>query len=189
VIVPTYLADLEIVWGVPGEDLMDLRNRDSRAGEPTMMRLAESLAMTRGHRPPFFGKVALIDVGGMSGRASCEQAALVFALRRLAEATARDQRLADARDQLEERLCQPTAPARPRAQHSVVHDELGLEHVIVDRDGRPVRSASRICRTSTSRGSTCSYVSAMPKASISGRRWTAPTRTASRSANSPSACR
>ena len=112
-----YPADLEIVEDVPGEDLMDLRNRDSRAAEPTMMRLAESLAMMRGHRAPSFGKVALIDAGGMSRRASCEQAALAFALRCLAEATVRDHRIADARDRLEERLWQLTAAVRPRAEY------------------------------------------------------------------------
>lgn len=117
---------------------MDLRNRDPRAAEPTMMRLTESLAMMRAHRAPSFGKVALIDAGGTSCSASCEQAALAFALRCLAEATARDPRIADARDQLEERLRQLTAAVRPRAEYSVVHGELGLDHVMVDRDGHPV---------------------------------------------------
>ncbi|MGY3061840.1 hypothetical protein ACVWZD_006138 [Streptomyces sp. TE3672] len=133
-----YPADLAIVEDVPGEDLMGLRNRDPRAAEPTMMRLAESLAMMRAHRAPSFGKVALIDAGGTSRSASCEQAALAFALRCLAEATARDHRIADARDQLEERLRQLTAAVRPRAEYSVVHGELGLDHVMVDRDGHPV---------------------------------------------------
>lgn len=133
-----YPADLAIVEDVPGENLMDLRNRDPRAAEPTIMRLTESLAMMRGHRAPSFGKVALIDAGGTSRSASCEQAALDFALRCLAEATARDHRIADARDQLEERLRQLTAAVRPRAEYSVVHGELGLDHVMVDRHGRPV---------------------------------------------------
>ncbi|MFC9502029.1 phosphotransferase family protein [Streptomyces sp. NPDC057002] len=133
-----YPADLAIVEDVPGEDLMDLRNRDPRAAAPTMKRLSESLAMMRGHRAPAFGKVALIDAGGTSRSVSCEQAALAFALRCLAEAAARDRWIADARDQLEERLRQLTAAVRPRAEYSVVHGELGLDHVMVDRDGRPV---------------------------------------------------
>jgi hypothetical protein len=133
-----YPVDLAIVEDVPGENLMDLRNRDPRAAAPTMLRLAESLAMMRGHRAPSFGKVTLIDAGGTSRSPSCEQAALDFALRCLAEATARDRRIADARDQLEERLRQLTAAVRPRAEYSVVHGELGLDHVMVDRDGHPV---------------------------------------------------
>lgn len=133
-----YPAELAIVEDVPGEDLMGLRNRDPRAAEPTMTRLAETLATMRGHRAQSFGKVALIDAGGTSRAASCEQAALAFALRCLAEATARDHRIADARDQLEERLRQLTAAVRPRAEYSVVHGELGLDHVRVDWDGHPV---------------------------------------------------
>ncbi|MFF3617072.1 phosphotransferase family protein [Streptomyces sp. NPDC002580] len=133
-----YPADLAIVEDVPGENLMDLRARDPRAAEPTMTRLVESLATMRGHRAPSFGKVALIDGGGTSRSASCEQAALVFGLRCLGEAAARDHRIADARAQLEVRLRQLTAAVRPRAEHSVVHGELGLDHVLVDRDGRPV---------------------------------------------------
>ncbi|MFF4083447.1 phosphotransferase [Streptomyces sp. NPDC001777] len=131
-------ADLAIVEDVPGEKLMDLRNRDPRAAEPTMRRLAESLATMRAHRAPSFGKVALVDGGGTSRSASCEQAALVFALRCLAEAAARDHRIADARVRLEERLRRLTAAVRPRAEYSVVHGELGLDHVMVDRNGRPV---------------------------------------------------
>ncbi|MFJ1722300.1 phosphotransferase family protein [Streptomyces sp. NPDC088244] len=133
-----YPADLAIVEDMPGGALMDLRNRDPHAAAPTMTRLAESLAVMRGHRAPSFGKVALIDGGGTSRYASCEQAALAFALRCLAEATARDHRIADARDQLEERLRQLTAAVRPRAEYSVVHGELGLDHVMVDRNGHPV---------------------------------------------------
>lgn len=133
-----YPADLAIVEDLPGEDLMNLRNRDPRTAEPTMMRLTESLAMMRGHRAPSFGKVALIDAGGTSRSASCEQAALTFALRCLVEATARDHRIADASDQLEERLRQLTAAVRPRSEYSVVHGELGLDHVRVDKDGHPV---------------------------------------------------
>lgn len=133
-----YPADLAIVEDVPGANLMDLRNRDPHAAEPTMTRLAESLATMRAHRASSFGKVALIDAGGTSRSASCEQAALAFALRCLAEATARDHRIAHARDRLEERLRQLTAAVRPRAEYSVVHGELGMDHVMVDRSGHPV---------------------------------------------------
>ena len=64
--------------------------------------------------------------------------ALHFALRCLAEAAGSDQRVASARDRLEERLRELAAAVRPRAEYAVVHGELGLDHVLIDRDGNPV---------------------------------------------------
>jgi hypothetical protein len=63
---------------------------------------------------------------------------LDFSLRNIAEAASRDQRVASARDRLEERLRELAAAVRPRTEYSVVHGELGLDHVLVDRDGNPV---------------------------------------------------
>jgi aminoglycoside phosphotransferase (APT) family kinase protein len=116
-----YPADLAIVEDFPGEDLMDLFNRDPRAAEPTMARLADALAAMRRYRAPSLGKVAQIDKGGRSRAAS-----------------SRDRRIADAHGRLEERLRELAAAVRPRAEYSVVHGELGLDHVLVDRDGNPV---------------------------------------------------
>ncbi|MFF6916367.1 phosphotransferase [Streptomyces sp. NPDC012466] len=131
-------ADLALVEDFPGEDLMDLLDRDPRAAKPTMAHLADALAAMRRHRAPSFGKVALIDGGGESRAVSCEEAAFDFAMVCLAQAASRDRRIADARDRLEERLRELTASVRPRAEYSVVHGELGLDHVLVDRDGNPV---------------------------------------------------
>lgn len=135
----TFVAgDLAIVEDFPGEDLMDRLARDPVAAEPTMARLAEDLAAMRAYRAPRFGKVALVDGGGNAHGASCEAAALAFGLACLAEAAGRDRRIADARDRLAERLHELAAAVRPRAEYSVVHGELGLDHVLVDRAGRPV---------------------------------------------------
>ncbi|WP_406291529.1 phosphotransferase family protein [Embleya sp. NBC_00896] len=133
-----YPADLAIVEDFPGENLMALLDRDPRAAEPTMARLAEALEAMRGHRAPAHGKVALVDEGGRSRGTSCEADVLDFALRCLAEAASRDQRIAGARDRLEERLRVLAAAVQPRAEYSVIHGELGLEHVLVDGDGNPV---------------------------------------------------
>ncbi|MGH3392777.1 MAG: phosphotransferase family protein [Actinomadura sp.] len=132
-----YPADLAIVEDFPGENLMELLGRDPRAAEPTMARLAEALEAMRRHRSSAYGKVALIDGGGTSRGTSCEGEALAFALRNLAEAASRDHRIAVARDRLQERL-RELAAVRPRAEYSVVHGELGLDHVLVDGDGSPV---------------------------------------------------
>ncbi|WP_404818993.1 phosphotransferase family protein [Streptomyces phaeolivaceus] len=131
-------ADLAIVEDFPGENLLELVDRDPRAAEPTVARLAEALEAMRAHRAPGFGKVAVVDAGGSAAAPSCEQAALAFALRCLAEAAARDRRIADARDRLDERLRELAAAVHPRAEYSVVHGELGFDHVLVDRHGHPV---------------------------------------------------
>jgi hypothetical protein len=133
-----YPADLAVVEDFPGEDLMRFLARDPRAAAPTIAQLAETLDAMRLYRAPAYGKVAVIDAGGSSHATSCEEAALDFGLRCLADAAARDSQVASARDHLEERLRTLAAAVRPRAEYSVVHGELGLDHVMVDRDGRPV---------------------------------------------------
>lgn len=131
-------ADLAVVEDFPRGTLTDLSARDRGAAEPTMARLAEALAAMRRHRAPAYGRVALVDAGGASHGTSCEAAALDFALRCLAEAAARDHRIAGAQDRLADRLRTLAAAVRPRAEYAVVHGELGPDHVMVDADGRPV---------------------------------------------------
>ncbi|MFF2383391.1 phosphotransferase family protein [Streptomyces sp. NPDC058108] len=132
-----YPADLAIVEDLRGENLEELLARDPRAAAPVMARLAESLEAMRSHRAPAYGKVAVVDGGGSSRGTSCEGVVLDRALRDLAEAASRDPRVAGARDRLEERLLDLAAAVRPRAEHSVVHGELGPDHVLVDQNGRP----------------------------------------------------
>ncbi|MFE4975287.1 phosphotransferase family protein [Kitasatospora sp. NPDC056651] len=131
-------ADLVVVEDVPGENLEGLLARDPRAAAPVLARLGEALAAMRGHRAPGYGKVAVVDGGGASHGTSCEGVVLDRALRDLAEAAARDARIADARERLARRLLDLAAAVRPRAEHALVHGELGPDHVLVDAAGRPV---------------------------------------------------
>lgn len=133
-----YPADLAIVEDCPGENLMDLLARDPRAAAPAMRRLAEALDEMRRYRAPAYGKVAHIDAGGTPRGTSCESVALEFGLRCLSDAAARDARIAAARGPLEEKLHALAAQVRPRAEYSLVHGELGLDHVMIGRDARPV---------------------------------------------------
>ena len=133
-----YLADIAILEDFPGEDLLDFYERDPAAAEPTLARLREGLAAMRNYRGPSPGRVGHVDAGGLSHWPSCEEGALAFALRCLAEAAGRDRRISDARERLEDRLRELAAAVRPRAEYSVVHGELGLDHVLVDSDGNPV---------------------------------------------------
>ncbi|RZB15449.1 aminoglycoside phosphotransferase family protein [Streptomyces sp. F001] len=133
-----YPADLAIVEDLPGENLEEVLARDPRAAAPVMARLGEALEAMRRHRASTYGKVAVVDAGGTSRGTSCEGVVLERALRDLAEAGARDPRIAGARDRLEERLLGLAAAVRPRTEYAVVHGELGPDHVLVGTDGHPV---------------------------------------------------
>ncbi|MEU2437294.1 phosphotransferase [Streptomyces rubradiris] len=131
-------AGLAVVEDVPGGKLEQLLARDPRAAAPVVDRLAEALEAMRRYRAPAYGKVAVVDQGGMSRGSSCEEVVLVRALRDLAEAASRDSRIAAVRDRLAERLLRLAGAVRPRAEYAVVHGELGPDHVLVDADGNPV---------------------------------------------------
>jgi len=133
-----YRADIAIVEDFPGEDLLALWQRDPAAAEPTLARLRESLETMRGCRGRAPGKVSFIDAGGTPRWPTSEAAVLALGLRCVAEAAERDRRIADHRERLNDRLQELAAAVRPRAEFSVVHGELGLDHVLVDREGRPV---------------------------------------------------
>ncbi len=133
-----YPADIAILEDFPGEDLLAFWQRDPAAAEPTLARLREGLAAMRDYRGPAPGKVSFVDAGGTPHWPTSEAAVLALGLRCVAEATERDRRIAANRERLTDRLRELAATVRPRAEHSVVHGELGLDHVLVDGDGNPV---------------------------------------------------
>ena len=131
-------ADIAIVEDFPGENLQTCWDRDPVAAEPTLARLRAGLAAMRDHRGRAPGKVSFIDAGGTPRWPTSEKAVLALGLRCVAEATERDGRIADHRERFQDRLHELAAVVRPRAENSVVHGELGFDHVLVDADGRPV---------------------------------------------------
>ncbi|MEU8461765.1 phosphotransferase [Streptomyces sp. NPDC029003] len=133
-----YPADVAVVEDVPGENLETLLRQDPRSMEATMARLAEALDAMQRQQGPHFGKVALIDKGGISEGSSCEQVVLKRALEDLSEAASRDPRITRSRDHLEDVVRGLAAAVRQRSQFGLVHGELGPDHVLVDRDGQPV---------------------------------------------------
>ncbi|MGH3395113.1 MAG: phosphotransferase family protein [Streptosporangiaceae bacterium] len=133
-----YPADIAILEDFPGEDLLALWERDPVAAKPTLARLREGLAAMRGYRGRAPGKVSFIDAGGTPHWPTSEEGVLALGLRCVAEATQRDRRIADNRERLKDRLRELRAAVGPRAEYSVVHGELGLDHVLVDADGSPV---------------------------------------------------
>ena len=133
-----YRADIAILEDFPGEDLLAFWERDPVAAEPTLARLREALAAMRACRGRAPGKVSFIDAGGTPRWPTSEEAVLALGLRCVTEATERDRRIADNRERLTGRLRELAAAVRPRTEYSVVHGELGLDHVLVDADGNPV---------------------------------------------------
>lgn len=109
-------ADLAIVEDLPGESLERLLERDPKAAAPAVARLAQMLAAMREHRAAGYGKVSVVDAGGVSLGTSCEGVVFDRALRDLEEAAGRDRRIADARDRLADRLLALRERVRPRAE-------------------------------------------------------------------------
>jgi hypothetical protein len=133
-----YPADIAVVEDVPGESLEGLLRRRPRDATETLERLARTLERMHKHRAPGFGKVALIEGGGAAPYRSCEQVVHERALGDLAEAAARDARIMDVRDRLEDTIHALAAAVRPRSEYGLIHGELGPDHVLVDRSGDPV---------------------------------------------------
>lgn len=133
-----YPADLALLEDFPGENLASLLARDPEAAKPSLERFREALAAMRAHRAPTYGKVLDVDAGGKPAGTSAVDAVMELSLRNLDEAAARDQRIAQARDRLEKRLRELEAAVTPRPDYSIVHGELGLEHVLLDRRAEPV---------------------------------------------------
>jgi hypothetical protein len=132
-----YPADIAVVEDVAGASLEALLESDPASAERPMSVLADWLAAMAAVRSEAFGKVALVDEGGR-WPGSCESAMLGRALAQLAEIAARDQRAAAARGRLEQTLHALAAVVEPRATSSLVHGELGPDHVLLDRRGEPV---------------------------------------------------
>lgn len=131
-------GDVAIVEDFPGDTLMGRLAADPAAAEPTVRQLAGDLATMRAARGPAYGKVSFVDGGGTPRESSAEGDALRYGRRMLAEAAARDPRIAVHAASIADRLSELCAAVRPRAEYSVVHGELGLDHVLVAPDGRPV---------------------------------------------------
>ncbi|MFJ8197543.1 phosphotransferase [Streptomyces sp. NPDC096152] len=131
-------AHAAVVEDVPGGSLEEALARDPDAARPTLERLAEALAALGDCTAAAHGKVALVDNGGFSYGGSCARLVTDRALAGIAETAVRDRRVAEARDALEETVRSLAAEVRPRSRHTLVHGELGPDHVLVDAGGAPV---------------------------------------------------
>jgi hypothetical protein len=130
-------ADAAVVEDMTGGSLEDALARDPREAPRLMDRMAELLATLHSHTGPRFGKVAVVDQGGSSHGVSCEQRITDGALRCLAEAARREPRAAAVRRELEDTIHALAAEVRPRDRQTLIHGELGPDHVLLTSDGQP----------------------------------------------------
>jgi len=131
-------GDVAVVEDVTGGTLEALIRSDLDGAANVMGKLGETLARMRGHKGQHFGKVALIDEGGVSAGATCEQVVMDRAIGDLANAASRDTRVARQRGQLEELAHELVGFVAPRAQYGLIHGELGPDHVLLDSQADPV---------------------------------------------------
>lgn len=129
-------ADVALVEDVPGESLEALLDRGAPEAEAVLARLDGMLRRMHQHTDARVGRVTDVARGG-AGR-PCERIVLDRALDHLDQAAARVERIADARDRLTDLVRDLAAGIRPRSEHSLIHGELGPDHVRVDRHGQPV---------------------------------------------------
>ncbi|MEU6506834.1 phosphotransferase [Streptomyces sp. NPDC046942] len=130
-------ARAAVVEDLTGGSLEEALRRDPDAAAPALDALAESLRALRGCRSAAHGKVAVTAAGGSAHGDSCARLVADRALADIAETAVRDPRVAAAQERLEDAVRSLTAEVRPRAEHVLVHGELGPDHVLLDADGRP----------------------------------------------------
>jgi len=133
-----YPAEVAVAEDVAGPTLEALIEQDSEAAGSALAQLAEMLGGMRRYRGPGFGQVAVVDGGTTAAAATCEQAHRERSLVAIADAVARVPRAARDRGLLEDKLFALYELVEPRSELSVVHGELGPDHVLIGPVGEPV---------------------------------------------------
>jgi Phosphotransferase enzyme family len=133
-----YPADVAVLEDVPGPTLEDVLGDDPRRAEAPLRRLADALRVVHADKSPNVGKVLHVDSGGLSHGGSCEQLVLERALDDLAEAATRDARIRQVVSKAQDVLQGRAASVLPRSDHSLIHGELGPDHVVLDSRDQPV---------------------------------------------------
>jgi len=90
------------------------------------------------HQGQRIGKIALVEIGAAQQGRSCEQVVLDRAVQHLMEAASRDDRVAQVRERLDAKLRELVSGIQPRDEYSLIHGELGPDHVLVNERGDPV---------------------------------------------------
>ncbi|MFG3293509.1 phosphotransferase family protein [Streptomyces sp. NPDC048179] len=131
---PAYAA---VVEDVRGGSLELLLRSDPGAARVPLARLAGTLGVLRECVSAGYGKAALVEEGSKPIGNSCEQVVADRAVHDIAEVADRDPRVRAVRGALAERVHQLYDRIEPRERASLVHGELGPDHVLVTEDGDP----------------------------------------------------
>ncbi|MEW2378903.1 phosphotransferase [Micromonospora sp. NPDC047812] len=136
-------GEVAVVEDVRGGTLQHLRERDPRRAEAVLARLGEAVRSMHARRRDRYGRPGLDGPGpsGLDGPTPgrpVERVVLDRALRDLAEAAARVERIAAVRQRLADALAERWAAVAPRSRYGLIHGELGPDHVLVDERNHPV---------------------------------------------------
>jgi aminoglycoside phosphotransferase (APT) family kinase protein len=131
-------ADLALVEDVRGGTLEALLACDRQAAQAALQELGAALRAMARQRSPHLGKVALTENGTAPQDRRPEQVVLDRAVRHLAVAAERAERLRPSKSRIEDLIRERAAAVRPREGYGLIHGELGPDHILVDGQGRPV---------------------------------------------------
>ncbi|MEV4470029.1 phosphotransferase [Nonomuraea sp. NPDC049504] len=128
-----YPGEVAVVEDVRGGTLEQRLGSDDGGLE----RLAEHLQRMAGHRSAGLGEVGPVKAGE-GRRTTCPEVVLGWALKDLGEAAGRVEAIGHKRAAFEELLRGMAGGVEPRTEHSLIHGELGPDHVLMDDGGEPV---------------------------------------------------
>ncbi|WP_431964834.1 phosphotransferase [Actinacidiphila sp. bgisy160] len=133
-----HATGIAVVEDIAGGTLEALFTTDPGRAEAVLKDLARTLDLMQRHIAPRFGRVDVLERGGVALGKSCEELVLDRALRDLAEAAGRDSRIMAARSRLDDRLKALRALVTPRTEYGLIHGELGPDHVLVGAEAGAV---------------------------------------------------
>lgn len=133
-------ADCAVVEDVSGRSLEEVLADDAVSAAPLLAELQGFLLRMAATRNSRYGKVAAVGRNDGTAAVPFHDVVLQRALRHLGAASVREPRLAAAARRVAATLHERAAVVRPRegSGYSLVHGELGPDHVLVDATGRPV---------------------------------------------------
>ncbi|MDB5540870.1 MAG: hypothetical protein JWQ89_2597, partial [Devosia sp.] len=134
----TYPADIAIVDDLRGGTLEAMIAGDAGAAEQPLRAVGAMLNGMARHTSPRLGKVAAVAAGVAPQDRRAEQIVLELGLGHLAIVAGKVPELGQARERIEDALRERHAQVRPRDWYSLIHGELGADHVMIDGEGRPV---------------------------------------------------